>query len=172
MHAFCYVCGTETTDRDERSWYCSTCQQRYYDSPRPATDIVFFDEHNRVLLAKRALDPAKGTWDTIGGFIENRETTQDALVREIKEEVGLQPGDYSEPLFNAEYLAEYPWGKVTYDVLVLNYVARIKPGVTCRPADDVAEVAFFNLQDIDELEFGFPKHKKIITRAAKKLGIS
>lgn len=49
----------------------------------------------KVLLLERAVEPAEGMLDFPGGFIEPGESLEAGLVREIKEEIGLEPLDLS-----------------------------------------------------------------------------
>lgn len=74
-----------------------TCHYRYrlgmsaIEPPVPAAPVVscvVITEHKRILLAKRAIEPRKGTWGIPQGFMEHGETTRRAAAREIEEETG------------------------------------------------------------------------------------
>jgi 8-oxo-dGTP diphosphatase len=73
--------------------------------PRPAltVDGVIFDDSGKLVLIRRKNPPFKGQLALPGGFVENNETTEDAIRREIKEEVGINVkikrliGVYSDP---------------------------------------------------------------------------
>ena len=73
------------------------------DRPWISTDCVVFDERGRVLLIRRKNDPFKGRYAFPGGFIEVGETAENAALRELKEETGIQAnnlrliGVYSDP---------------------------------------------------------------------------
>lgn len=54
-----------------------------------AVSLALFDDHN-VLLIQRATHPLKGFWTLPGGRIERGETPEQACIREIKEELGLE----------------------------------------------------------------------------------
>lgn len=149
---FCPICGAKTEKKAKGQWYCPNCRQDYYVNPNPAVEVAFFNEEGKVLLAERGEEPSKGKWDLPGGFIDLEESAETALVREIKEELELNPGDYAQPKFVRSYEAKYPWGKVTYDIVVFMFVARIKPGVILRAQDDVASVKWIKPEDIDKTE--------------------
>ena len=47
-------------------------------------------DHGLLLLVKRGTDPGKGLWSLPGGRVESGESVVAAVVRELKEETGLQ----------------------------------------------------------------------------------
>src|SRR6266849_8161058 len=67
---------------------CARCGFVDYQNPRPCVTILILEER-RVLLARRAVEPAKGMWDIPGGFIETGESAEEAVVREALEETVL-----------------------------------------------------------------------------------
>ncbi|KXJ41894.1 MAG: hypothetical protein AXA67_03650 [Methylothermaceae bacteria B42] len=60
--------------------------------PVPAIGVsaLVFDAHNRVLLIRRARPPAQGKWHAPGGRLEPGESLCHAVVREVKEETGIE----------------------------------------------------------------------------------
>ncbi|MBU4406392.1 MAG: NUDIX hydrolase, partial [Candidatus Altiarchaeota archaeon] len=72
--------------------------------PRLTVDAVILDrEKNSIVLVKRGIYPFEGMWALPGGFVEYKETVENATIREAKEETGLDieiermVGVYSDP---------------------------------------------------------------------------
>lgn len=59
-----------------------------YENPALTVDAVWI-RAGRILLVRRAAPPFRGAWALPGGFVELRETVEEALVRELREETGL-----------------------------------------------------------------------------------
>jgi 8-oxo-dGTP diphosphatase len=56
----------------------------------PCVGAVIKDEAGRLLLIKRGHDPGRGLWSIPGGRVEAGESDAGALVREVREETGLE----------------------------------------------------------------------------------
>jgi ADP-ribose pyrophosphatase YjhB (NUDIX family) len=166
---YCYVCGQPTQLKEPRCYWCEHCQQTYYDNPRPCVDLFLFDDQNRILGGRRAFEPGKGKLDIPGGFLEFGESFEEGAMREIKEELGLTAKDYSAPQYFASYIADYPWGKETYQNVAVAYVARLKPGTKPIAGDDLKEAFFLEVADIDREAFGFPPQADLIQTAQQAL---
>ncbi len=124
-----------------------------YKSPKLTVDGVIIKQ-DKVLLIKRKKDPFKGMWALPGGFVEYNETTTDAVIREIKEETGLQTqirtllGVYSDPKRD-------PRGHTVSVVYLLE-----KVGGEMQAADDAEQTSYFSFQKLPPLAFD---HEKIIS---------
>lgn len=56
----------------------------------PCVGAIVFDDRGRLLLVKRANPPAQGQWSLPGGRQESGESAADGVVREVREETGLE----------------------------------------------------------------------------------
>lgn len=92
---YCCFCGGELTFKalldgsSER--YCPECDHVFFDTPSPAV-IVAVTNADRVLLA-RSVGWEHPYWGLIAGHVKSGETAEEAAVREVREEVGLEVFD-------------------------------------------------------------------------------
>jgi len=127
-----------------------------------ACDAVLIED-GKILLIRRGKEPFKGQWATPGGRIEDNETAEQCLIREMKEETGLtvEPfrlvGVYSEPSRDPRL------------IIAAAYLVRRIAG-TIRAGDDAADAEWWPLTDLPLLA---SDHVKIVADALvllKELG--
>lgn len=133
-------------EREVRSVRCPACGLVVYAKPAPAVCALVIDDEGRVLLGRRAREPAAGTWDILGGFMDEWEQPLDTLRRELHEETGLEV----EPL---EFVgaASDRYGQGGSATLSLCWMARIVRGEP-EAADDVAELRWFAPDELPPTE--------------------
>jgi len=83
---FCSVCGAELASRPPIT--CTQCRTSHWLNPWPCANGIVVDE-GRVLLGRRAHAPWSGLWGSPGGFCELGEHPAETVVREVREETGL-----------------------------------------------------------------------------------
>ncbi len=70
-------------------WHCESCDFEFYLNVAAAVAALITDEEGRLLVVVRAEEPRKGMWDLPGGFADPGESAEEALGRELAEELGL-----------------------------------------------------------------------------------
>ena len=145
------MCATQV-EPDGGSVECPECGFVTYAHSAATASAVVWDGDGRVLLSRRAADPAAGKFDLPGGFVEEGEHPADCAIRELEEEAGITISDL-EPL--GIWMDRYEYKGRTIETLNVYYAARIRDGDTPEPADDVAEFCWFAPDDRpgDELAF-------------------
>lgn len=126
-------------------------------------DCVVFaqvKEQVKVLLIERKDEPCKGMWAIPGGFMNMDETTEEAALRELKEETGIE-------LAKAEQIGAF--SKVDRDprgrVITVAYFAIIDHEAEAVGQDDAKQAMWFPLTNLPALAFD---HADIL-EAAKRL---
>ena len=136
--------GTRPLDAHLASQTCTSCGEIHYRNAKPCAGVLI-ERDGRLLLARRAIAPSAGAWNIVGGFVEPGETPAEAAVREALEETGLgvQLGD----LLCVERDL-YPSGPGLADVTLNLYYLAASPDGEPVAASDVAELAWFNADDL------------------------
>ena len=142
--AFCPRCGAPATVQFPRSLRCTRCEYVAFYNPKPVGCAIARDDDGRVWLARRGHDPGRGLWSMPGGFVDLGESVEEAIVREVREEldVGADLGALVGVYSHADDR-----------VVVIVYEARIDG--TPRPTDEAPEVRAFAQDEIpwDQLAF-------------------
>lgn len=89
----CSYCGTAFAEQKLWPRICFKCGNTTWSNPLPvAATILNVWEGNKLgtLIQQRGIDPHKGGWALTGGYIDHGETWQQAIVREVREELGLE----------------------------------------------------------------------------------
>jgi 8-oxo-dGTP diphosphatase len=153
---YCPYCGHGLVDKFVEGRirrYCESCTAPVYENPVPASCIVTVDTFDRILLVKRSVDPKKGQWCLPGGFMELGETPEEAGLRELKEETGID-GKIEMLLGLTTHSG------TTYDtVLITGFLVREYCGIPLA-GDDADDVGWFKRDCIPEI--AFPSHKRFI----------
>jgi NAD+ diphosphatase len=91
-HLFCGRCGARLrTKTTERAKECPICGQLHF--PRLAPAIIVLVERGRELLLARSRHFLPGMYSVLAGFVEPGESLEEAVVREVREEVGVTVKD-------------------------------------------------------------------------------
>ena len=92
---FCPTCGGALESRllkdtEPPRLVCTACGFVFYLDPKLAVGTIIADDHMRVALVRRAIEPGYGRWVFPGGYVDRGEEVRTAAVREALEETGLE----------------------------------------------------------------------------------
>ena len=141
---YCGYCGTVTEKSNtERALICPKCKNIEYPKISPAI-IVAIRDGNRLLLTKNA----KGTYKfyaLVAGFVEVGESLEDAVRREVMEEVGLK-------VKNIQSYKSQPWS--FSDSLMLAFIADLDGDdkITIQE-EELSEARWFEREDVPVLPY-------------------
>jgi len=107
-------------------------QREYPAAPLVGVGAVIVHD-GRVLLVQRGTEPARGRWSIPGGLIEVGEPLSEAVVREVREETGLQV----EPVELIELLDRIhrEGDRVRYHYVIADYLCRVVGGALHAASD-------------------------------------
>jgi ADP-ribose pyrophosphatase YjhB (NUDIX family) len=144
---FCPLCGTPLEERfafHQMRSVCPECGFVHFHDPKVAV-IGMVTWNHRVLLIRRGVEPMKGSWALPGGYMDAGEMPAEALVRELREEVGLD-------VEVNELIDIFPMAGpgVFNSGIVIAYRATIRqdepPLLACD--DDACEAAWFHVDEL------------------------
>ena len=124
-------------------------KRRYPDAPIAAVGVIIRRD-DRIVLVRRAKEPAKGLWTFPGGAVELGESLHEAARREALEETGLRVA-VGEVATVFDKVARDEAGRVLYHYVIVDYFAEPLGG-ELRPSDDVDDARWFRLADLDSVE--------------------
>ena len=132
---------------------CAACGFLYFFNPTVAAAAYLFDADGRALFIRRAKDPAKGKLAVPGGFIDIGETAEEALRREVMEEVGLEVADLR---YVGSWTNRYEYAGVVYPVVDLIFAGSAVRPETAQALDAVAGLEWRDPAGVDPAELAFP----------------
>jgi 8-oxo-dGTP diphosphatase len=136
---------------------CPDCGFVLYQNPVPAAGILV-EMEDGVVLIRRGHAPHQGRWALPSGFIEADESTEEAAIRECKEETGLDV-----ELIELFGVDSFPEGPIQSGIIIF-YRAR-PVGGHLRPGDDAVEAAVF-APDALPADVAFRTHRTVLARWA------
>lgn len=158
-HQFCSRCGTPMKARtDERARACPACRFTSYPPVSPAV-MVLITRGRELLLARKAVWPP-GRYSAIAGFVEPGEMLEDTVVRETREEVGVEVGEL-------RYFGSQPW-PFPHSLMVA-FTAEYA-GSEVRPDGvEIEEAAWFDAEALPNLPPSVSISRRLITTVAADL---
>jgi len=159
-HRFCGRCGTPTSRLDaEFAMHCEACGHRTY--PRNSPCIITLVTHGESLLLARSPRHPPGRYSTLAGFIEPGEAAEEAVRREVFEEVGLAVGRVS-------YYKSQPWPFP--HSLMLGFFAEAASRRIRIDGVEIADAAWFSPRRLPQLPPLYSISRALIETHLKEVG--
>lgn len=159
-HQFCGRCGSRM---DRVSWemamHCHTCQHRCY--PRVSPCIIVAIRHgNKILLAQGERQKESGFFSILAGFVESGETLEEAVHREVFEEVGVK-------VKNVEYFNSQPWPFP--HSLMVGYLAEYDSGDIVVDGKEIIQADWFDIDNLPVVPPKFSIAGRLIEETQKRM---
>ena len=139
-HTHCPNCGSETVI-EKAGWVrrCKKDDLELFPRTDPAIIVSIIDESDRILLGSQGVWEAN-RWSILAGFVEPGESLEAAVIREMKEESGL---DVSEPKYIYSQGWPYPYS------LMLGFSAKASSAQSLKPdGEEIVRLRWFSRQEL------------------------
>lgn len=163
---YCPECGEGGIQVNaSRRVYCNACGFTYFINPAIAVAGIVRDATtpDQILLIRRAQEPSKGKLGMPGGFIDAGESAEEALIREISEEIGVEA---SIERYIGSYPNRYNHGGIAYEVLDLFYLCQAHTPLEQARIDETEVSGLVRLPAVDVKpgDLAFPSMQKAYSR--------
>ncbi len=159
-HRFCGRCGVPlNTKTTERAKECPQCGLLYF--PRLAPAIIVLVQHGAKLLLARSRHFMPGMYSVLAGFVEPGESLEEAVVREVREEVGIEVKDI-------HYFASQPWPFP--HSLMVGFTATYAGGEISLNDDEIENAGWFEVDHLPRIPGKISIARKLIDWFVEKQG--
>lgn len=164
---FCPRCGAaDFSVHDARSKRCHACGFTYYHTASAATVAVILNRRRELLVTRRAFEPARGTLDLPGGFVDPHESLEEGCRREAAEETGAE-------VTACRYLFSLPntYRYSDFDVHTADafFVCELADEDAVSAADDAAELHWMPLEAVRPEDFGLASVRQGVRLLLRRL---
>jgi NAD+ diphosphatase len=160
----CPKCGSLSFDFDgEKLYSCKQCGYQFFFNAASAVGALIV-KNGKLLTGVRTNDPGKGMLDLPGGFVDPGESLEQALERELQEELSIRPVSMKYFSSGSNY---YLYESVEYITCDVFFICEIDSFKSMKASDDISEYKWVTLKDINLHEFAFESVKQVV----EKLGL-
>ncbi len=157
-HRFCGVCGAPCEPRSAgHAQVCTACGTQHFPRTDPAV-IMLVHRGDRALLGHSQRFPATTMYSTLAGFVEPGESLEEAVAREVFEEVGVRVGA-------VRYHSSQPW-PFPASIMLGFYAEGLSEEITIQ-ADELRDARWFTrdqMRDPAAHGFNLPRRDSIARR--------
>ena len=151
-HQYCGQCGSHTEAMPgERARHCPTCGLHYY--PRISPAVIVLVTKGDAMLLTRGLHFPPGFYGVLAGFVEAGESLEEAVVREIHEEAGIE-------VANIRYFGSQPW-PFPHQMMV-GFTATWASGEIRVDPTELADAAWFTRETLPTIPPSFSIARRLI----------
>ena len=142
-------------------------RREYPNQPLAGVGAVIIDK-GKMILVRRGVEPGKGKWSIPGGLVELGETVRGAVIREAKEETGLDVEILVDrPLDAFDNIDVDEKGGLRYHYVLLQFLT-LPRGGTLKPSSDVVDARWVLLEEVEKYDLTKP-FRKFFTKHGDEL---
>ena len=124
-------------------------KKEYPEHPMVGVGAIIVQD-GKILIVRRSSEPGKGKWSVPGGLVELGETVEQAVVREVREECGLDV-EVDRLIDVVDSMTFDRNGRLKYHFIILDFFVKIKGG-KLRPGDDAKEAMWVSLEEVENYD--------------------
>jgi NAD+ diphosphatase len=152
-HRYCGACGTATVRREDQvAFDCPSCGSEFWPRVTPAV-IMLVHRGDEVLLARNARFRASPMYSCLAGFVEAGETLEEAVAREVAEEVGVTVG---RPTYVDSQAWPFP------HALMVGFFAPWESGEPVPDGNEIVDAGWYRRDRLPELPFPHAIARRLI----------
>jgi mutator protein MutT len=106
--------------------------------------------NGEILIEKRKSEPGKGKWSVPGGLVELGENTTETVIREVKEETGLDV-EKPELIDVVDNIIRDENGEIKYHFVIVDYFVKLKSG-EAKASSDAEELRWVPLSEVEKYD--------------------
>jgi NAD+ diphosphatase len=160
LFTHCPACGSGNfIQNNEKSKCCENCGFVLYVNASAAVAAFIVNESGDLLVCRRGKEPEKGTLDLPGGFVDENESAEEALHREINEELHAK---VTEATYLFSLPNQYEYSGLTTPTLDIFFSCKLEDTNHLQPSDDVEDCFFVPLNELNPALFGLKSIKKAV----------
>lgn len=160
-HYYCPQCGNAAlVTFDDKLFGCSRCGYTYFHNTAAAASAVIW-QAGRIALITRARPPGEGLLDLPGGFVDGDESLEDAVLREVEEEIGLV---LTAPRFLFSVPNRYSFHNINYKTVDAFFGFEIAHTPAFEPNDEAAALSWIAPADVSRDALAFHSARVALDR--------
>jgi len=157
---YCPKCGSAKFEKScDHSLKCADCGLHFFINSAAAVAALITNENGKLMLVTRGVEPNLGKLDLPGGFVDPGETAENAIVRELSEELGLK-------VKSLKYIGsapnEYLFSGYTVFTLDLAFKIIAETIDNLKPMDDILDYKFYSEEEINYDDIPAPSIKQFV----------
>lgn len=157
----CPKCGLHSFKFDGQKVYrCTQCHYEFFFNAATAVGAIILKE-GELLTAVRAHNPGQGLLDLPGGFVDPGESLEQALRRELQEELSITPSTMQ---YFSSGANQYLYNTVEYNTCDVFFICEVEDYDNMQANDDISEYRWVQLKEIKLQAFAFASVRQVIEK--------
>ena len=140
---------------------CQHCQFTYFHNVAAAVALIIRFE-NKILLTRRAVEPAQGLLDLPGGFVDPSESLEQALNRELREELSI---NIDKPSYLFSFPNQYLYKDINYDTCDTFFEIKLDqlPKLH-KEHSEISQICWIEIDELDMQKMAFDSARQALRR--------